>query len=183
MSGNILIQLLIFFLSIAPFTIAGAQTLIPELFRYFVQTNRYMSASEFATVLALAQIAPGPNMLVVSLLGWKVAGVSGMLVGTTALIGPTSILAYYFGKAMDRLKGAAWLSVVKVALAPVVIGLMLSSGLITSRAANHDLIGWALTAASAAVIYKTSRNPLWVLGGGAAVGMLAHRLGLMQLGS
>ena len=181
MSSNILIQLLVFFLSIAPFTIAGAQTLIPELFRYFVQTHRYMTGSEFATVLALAQIAPGPNMLVVSLLGWKVAGVSGMLVATAALIGPTSIVAYYFGKAMDRLKAAPWLVIVKIALAPVVIGLMLSSGLITSRAANHDVIGWILTAASGAVIYMTSRNPLWVLGTGAAIGVAAHRLGLMQI--
>ena len=181
MSSNILLQLLIFFLSIAPFTIAGAQTLLPELFRYFVQTRGHMSNSEFATVIALAQIAPGPNMLVVSLLGWKVAGLPGLLVSTGAIIGPTSLAAYFFALWLDRLKGANWLNIVKVALAPVVIGLMLSSGVITSRAANHDVIGYLLTAGTAALIYLTNRNPLWALGSGAAIGLVAHRLGLMTI--
>lgn len=181
MSSNLLIQLAIFFLSVAPFTIAGAQTLIPELFRYFVQTRGHMTSAEFATVVALAQIAPGPNMLVVSLLGWKVAGLSGLLVTTTAVIGPTSLVAYYAARWLDRLKSATWLSLVKVALAPIVIGLMLASGVITSKAANHDVVGYALTAATAAFTYFSSRNPLWALGSGAAIGLLAHRLGLMGI--
>lgn len=182
MSSNILIQLLIYFLSIAPFTIAGAQTLLPELFRYFVSTHGYLTAPEFVTVVALAQIAPGPNMLVVSLLGWKVAGLSGLLVATAALIGPTSVAAYFVARWIDRLRDAPWLAIVKVALAPLVIGLMLASGVITSRAANHDVIGYALTGAAAALIYLTNRNPLWVLGSGALIGLLAHRLGLTALG-
>ena len=181
MRSNILLQLLIFFLSIAPFTIAGAQTLLPELYRYFVLSRGHMTASDFATVVALAQIAPGPNMLVVSLLSWKVAGLPGLIIGTTALIGPTSIGAYILGRWLDRLKNARWLSIVKVALAPVVIGLMLSSGVITSSAANHYALGYALTAASAVFIYATSRNPLWILGAGALVGLAAHRLGYMSL--
>jgi chromate transporter len=182
-SGSILLQLLVFFLTIAPFTIAGAQTLIPELYRYFVTTRGHMTGSEFATVIALAQIAPGPNMLVVSLLGWKVAGLAGLLTATTAVIGPTSVAAYFFARWIDRLKNARWLTLTKIALAPIVIGLMLASGAITSRAANHDVIGYALTAASAALIYFTSRNPLWVLCSGAAIGVFAHRMGLMSLPS
>lgn len=181
MSGNVVLQLVIFFLSIAPFTIAGAQTLIPELFRYFVTTRGHMTASEFATVVALAQIAPGPNMLVVSLLGWKVAGIPGLIAATAALIGPTSLLAYVFARWIDRLKNAPWLALTKAALAPIVIGLMLASGAITSRAANHDAVGYLLTAAAAALIYFTSRNPLWVLGSGGLIGLAAHRLGLMTL--
>ena len=181
MSGNILIQLAVFFLSIAPFTIAGAQTLIPELYRYFVINNAWMNAAEFAQVVALAQIAPGPNMLVVSLLGWKVAGLSGLLVTTTAIIGPTSIAAYFAARWIETLKNANWLTVVKVALAPVVIGLMLSSGVITSQAANHEWIGYVFTAATAAFIYFTNRNPLWALGSGAALGLMAHRLGIMSI--
>ncbi len=181
MSGNILIQLAIFFLSIAPFTIAGAQTLIPELYRYFVVNNAWMNAAEFAQVVALAQIAPGPNMLVVSLLGWKVAGLPGLLITTTAIIGPTSVGAYFAARWIEALKNAHWLSIVKVALAPVVIGLMLASGTITSRAANHEWIGYVFTACTAAFIYYSNRNPLWALGTGAALGLLAHRLGIMSI--
>lgn len=181
MNTNILIQMLIFFLSIAPFTIAGAQTLIPELYRHFVQNTALLTPKEFTTVVALAQIAPGPNMLVISLLGWRVAGLSGLLVATGALLGPTCLATWFVARWINRLKDAKWLTIVKVSLAPVVIGLMLSSGSITSRAANHDVIGWGLTAVTSVFIYFTSRNPLWVLGAGAATGVLAHRLGLMQL--
>ena len=181
MSGNILIHMLIFFLSIAPFTIAGAQTLLPELYRYFVLNNGHLTSGQFATAVAIAQIAPGPNMLVVSLLGWKVAGLGGLLVATGALILPTSLGAYFFARWIDRLKGANWLDIVKVALAPVVIGLMLASGVITSRAANHDAIGYALTGATAVLIYFTNRNPLWALGAGAMIGLLGHRLGFMTM--
>ena len=88
MNSNILLQLLLFFLSVAPFTVAGAQALYPELYRYFVVSHGHMTSNEFATAVALAQVAPGPNMLIVSLLGWKVAGLPGLLVGTCALIGP-----------------------------------------------------------------------------------------------
>lgn len=182
MSSNILIQLLIIFLSIAPFAIGGAQTLLPELYRQFVVNQPWLTSSQFATTVALAQIAPGPNMLVVSLLGWKVAGLPGLIVTTTALIGPTSVAAWYASRWMERLKNANWLNVVKVALAPVVIGLMLASGVITSQAANHDWVGYALTAATSVFVYFSSRNPLWLLGSGAIAGLLAHRFGLMAIG-
>jgi chromate transporter len=118
-------------------------------------------------------------MLIVSLIGWRVAGLPGLLVSTVAIVGPPSLLAFAVGRALGRLKDAAWLGVVKAALAPVVVGLMLASGLITAQAANHSAVGWVLTGLSAVFMYAVKRNPLWVIGGGALLGIAAGRAGLM----
>jgi chromate transporter len=101
-----------------------------------------------------------------------------MLVSTIAIVGPPSLIAFAVGRAMDRLKDAEWLSAVKGALAPVVVGLMMASGLITAQAANHSAFLWLITGASAVFMYILRRNPLWVIGGGALLGIAASRLGL-----
>lgn len=175
---TILVQLALTFLGVAFFSIGGASALIPEFYRQIVGIRGWMTDSDFAHMVALAQVAPGPNMLIVSLIGWRVAGVPGMLVSTIAIVGPPSLIAFAVGRAMDRLKDAAWLSAVKGALAPVVVGLMMASGLITAQAANHSAFLWVITGASALFMYVLRRNPLWVIGGGALLGIAAARLGL-----
>jgi chromate transporter len=102
-----------------------------------------------------------------------------MLVATVAIVGPPSFIAFAVGRGIDRLKDAAWLSAVKGALAPVVVGLMMASGLITAQAANYAPLLWVLTAVSAVFMYTLRRNPLWVIGGGAILGIASARLGLI----
>lgn len=176
---TILVQLALTFLGVAFFSIGGASALIPEFYRQIVGVRGWMTASDFAHMVALAQVAPGPNMLIVSLIGWRVGGVPGMLVSTIAIVGPPSVIAFAVGRGIDRLKDAAWLSAVKGALAPVVVGLMMASGLITAQAANYAPLLWGVTVVSAIFMYRLRRNPLWVIGGGAALGIAASRLGLI----
>lgn len=176
---SILVQLAMTFIGVAFFSIGGASSLIPEFYRQFVTVRGWMTGADFAHMVALAQVAPGPNMMFVSLIGWRVAGVPGMLVSTVAIVGPPSLLAFAVGRALNRLKDASWLSAVKGALAPVVVGLMMASGLVTAQAANYAGFLWVLTAASAVFMYVLRRNPLWVIAGGAAFGVAAARLGLI----
>lgn len=165
------------FVMAAFFSIGGASALIPEFHRHIVDLNGWMSDENFARSVALAQIAPGPNMLIVSLIGWNVAGLPGLLVSTLAIVGPPGVLAWTVGRGLHRLHGKAWLKAVKEAFGPIVVGLMLASGLVTSRAADHDVIGFGLTLAAGAYITYIKRNPLWVIAFGAIVGILAYRLG------
>jgi chromate transporter len=176
---TIVVQLGLMFLGVAFFSIGGASALIPEFYRQVVSLRGWMTAADFAHMVALAQVAPGPNMLIVSLIGWRVGGVPGMLVSTVAIVGPPSVLAFAVGRGLDRLKDAAWLSAVKGALGPVVVGLMMASGLVTAQAANHTAILWGLTAAAAVFMYLLRRNPLWVIAGGAILGIAFSRLGLI----
>jgi chromate transporter len=176
---TILVQLALAFLGVAFFSIGGASALIPEFHRQIVSVRGWMTDADFAHMVALAQVAPGPNMLIVSLIGWRVAGVPGMLVSTVAIVGPPSLIAFAVGRALDRLKDAAWLAAVKGALAPTVVGLMMASGLVTAQAANTAAFLWVLTVAAAVFMYVLRRNPLWVIAGGAIAGIAAGRLGLI----
>lgn len=176
---NLVLQLALSFLGVAFFSIGGASALIPEFHRQIVGEHGWLSDSDFAHMVALAQVAPGPNMLIVSLIGYRVAGVPGLLASTLAIVGPPSVIAFSVGRVLGRLQEARWLAAVKTGLAPVVVGLMLASGLITAQAANHSAVAWGLTGASAIFMYAVKRNPLWVIGGGALVGVAASRAGLI----
>ena len=181
MNGGPVWQLTLTFLGVAFLSIGGASALIPEFYRQIVDVHGWMSSPDFAHTVALAQIAPGPNMLIVSLIGWKVAGFAGLLACTLAIVGPPSVLALIVGRTIEKLREATWLGAIKRALAPCVVGLTLASGLITAKAADNDWVGVILTLGSAAFMYFLKRNPLWVIGAGAMIGIFAYRGGIMVL--
>ncbi len=144
----------------------GANAIIPEIQHQAVEVRGWMSNDEFATLFAIAQVAPGPNILIVSLVGWQVAGLPGLLAATVAINVPHCLLTYGTGRAISRIGDAAWLSTLKAALVPVTIGLILASGAVMARAADHGTLTIAITAATAAFIVLSDRNPLWALGAG-----------------
>lgn len=181
-SDSHILELAWIFSTVALLSMGGANALVPEFHRQVVEARGWMSGREFAHLLALAQIAPGPNMLVVSLIGFKVGGVLGLLASTGGLIVPTGTLAFFASRGLTKLRAAWWLGPVKAGLAPVVVGLMLASGTVIARAANHDVSGYILTACTAAFIYFTRRNPLWAIAGGAIVGVIGARMGFYTVG-
>ena len=176
--SDAVLKLFTAFLTTAMFAIGGASALIPEFHRQIVEIYGLMNDAQFANSVALAQLAPGPNMLMVSFIGWQVAGLPGLLASTFAIVGPPSLLAFAVGRGMERMRGAPWLNAIKVSLAPITVGLMVASGLITARAAGHDWVSYALTVVSAAFMLRFRKNPLWVITGGAILGIAASRLGL-----
>jgi chromate transporter len=108
----------------APLSLAmfgGANAIIPEIHRQAVEVQAWMSNDEFATLFAIAQAAPGPNILIVSLIGWQVAGLAGLLVATIAINVPHCVLTYCVGGATGRVGDTAWLRSVKDALVPVTV--------------------------------------------------------------
>ena len=167
------------FLTTALFAIGGASALIPEFHRQIVDNYHLMNDAQFANSVALAQLAPGPNMLMVSFIGWQVAGLPGLLASTFSIVGPPSVLAFAVGRAMERMRGKPWLKAVKSSLAPITVGLMVASGLVTARAAGHDLFAYGLTAGAAAFMVAYRRNPLWVITAGAVLGIIGARFGLL----
>ena len=67
--------------------VGGVVTVLPEMQRAVVEVRGWMAPAEFAALFALAQAAPGPNMMVATLVGWRVAGLPGALVATLGMIG------------------------------------------------------------------------------------------------
>ena len=169
MSG-VLWQLATGFATLSLIAVGGGIAVVPEMHRFTVEVHRWMSDAHFAQIFALAQAAPGPNVLVVGLIGWHVAGLSGMLVATLAMTGPSGLLAYGFARFRRRLAGAVWLRIAERGLVPVAVGLILSSGIILADAAARDWVAVAITAASTIFVWRTGHSPLWVLLAGAVIG-------------
>ena len=147
----------------------GANSIIPELHRQVVDVHAWMTSEKFATLFAVAQAAPGPNILIVSLIGWQVAGLGGLLAATVAINGPHCLLTYFVGGFVS--KGDDWVAAFKKALVPVTTGLILGSGIVMARSADYDTLTVAISAATAAYIVLTNRNPLWVLAIAALTGI------------
>lgn len=166
-------------LSVSLFAVGGASALIPEFHRQIVDNLHLMDDTAFAHAVALSQLAPGPNMMLVSFFGWQVGGLPGLLAATFAIVGPPSVLALVVGRVLEGSKERPWVKAVKTSLAPIVVGLAVASGTVTARAADHTAVAWVLTVGSAAFMIAYKRNPLWVIMAGALVGVLAGRAGFL----
>lgn len=170
--GDVLGLLCLHFAGLSLLAFGGASAVIPEMFRFVVETEHWMSAREFTDLFAIGQAAPGPNVLIVTLLGWHVAGLAGALLATLAFSIPGAVLAYGVTRVWQRLRNAAWQARFKAGLAPITVGLIAATATILAGTANQTLTAMAVTAASACIALRTSLNPLWLLAAGAALGML-----------
>jgi len=172
MNALVLWQLASGFGAISLMAVGGGIAVVPEMSRLVVELHGWMTQARFAELFALAQAAPGPNVLVVGLIGWQVAGLVGMLVATTAMTVPAGLLAYGFYRFRRRMSGSTRMELVEKGLVPIAVGLILASGLILGEAAARDWVAVALTVGSTLFVWLTKRSPLWVLGIGAVVGAL-----------
>jgi chromate transporter len=150
--------------------VGGATALIPEMHRQVVELNGWMSNADFAALFAIAQAAPGPNVIFVSLIGWKLAGIPGALVCTLGMCVPSALLAFAVGRLWDRFQHSHWRQAIERGLAPITIGLVLGSGCLLVKATGTHWPLLAIAALSAALSYRSSRNPLWWLAGAALLG-------------
>lgn len=164
-------QVALQFLLLSVLAIGGVNAVTPEIQRQVVELRHWMGAREFAELFAVAQATPGPNMLIATVVGWRVAGWLGAIVATICMCGPSSLIVFFVTRAWDRFKGRPWRQIVQAGMAPVVVGLIASSGLILAKGAAADWKSVALTVAGAVLVWRTRLNPLWALGGAAALAL------------
>jgi chromate transporter len=129
-----------------------------------------MTDKEFADVFAISQLSPGPNVLIVTLIGYSVAGIAGALAATLAMCGPTALLAYYVSRLLTRSRHSRWPAIIQAALVPLSIGLMAASGFILARTSDQSWIAVLTTVAAAIVAFATRLNPFWLLLAGGVLG-------------
>lgn len=151
--------------------IGGVNALLPEIHRRVVELEHWMTDADFAQAFAIAQAAPGPNLLIVSVIGWKVAGVLGALVTTAAICVPSSMLTFGVAHIWDRFRDAPLRVAIQYGLAPVTVGLVLASGYILARTVDQTWIALGITAVTVALTLGTRLHPLVLLAGGAALGV------------
>jgi len=169
--GDTLQALAVQFAILSLVAFGGANAVIPEIQRQSVDLHHWMSGKEFAALFAIAQAAPGPNVMISTLVGWKAAGVPGALLATLAMCGPSCLLTFGVARIWDRHREAHWRIALGAGLSPVTVGLVVSSAWVLTRTADLQWRLTLVTVATALVAYFTKLNPLWCLAAAAGLGL------------
>ncbi len=171
------------FLSLSLLAVGGAIVLAPDMHRYLVEQRGWLTEPQFASSIALAQAAPGPNVLFIALLGWTVGlnngggalAVLGMGLAMVGVLLPSTLLTYTASRWAHRNRALRSVRAFKMAMAPMVIALLLATTwliAVATRDQPQAWVGWLLTGASTLIVWRTRIHLLWLLGAGAAMGVM-----------
>ncbi len=177
------------FLSLSLLAVGGAIITAPDMHRFLVDQNEWLTEQQFSSSIALAQASPGPNVLFVAVMGWNVglnagAGLGGgwmsvalsalgVLLSLLGIMLPSSVLTYTTTQWAQRHRDNQGIKAFKLGMAPVVIALLMSTGWLLT--ASHDQPSqdwplWLLTAVSMLLVWRTRIHLLWLIGAGALLG-------------
>ncbi|MBL0354462.1 MAG: chromate transporter [Dechloromonas sp.] len=150
----------------------GATALLPEMHRVVVDNHHWLDDTTFTHLYAIAQAAPGPNVLVVTLIGWEVAGLAGALAATLAMTLPMSIVIYLLIDRWESFAGKRWQKAISLGVAPLAVGLIFSGATLIAQSAELGRAAWGLVALTVAINLRSGLHPLWLITAGAALGLL-----------
>lgn len=159
------------FTQLSLMAIGGTSTTLPEMHRYLVIEQGWLTQQQFLASYTLSQVAPGPNLLFVSLFGWQVAGALGAIVSMVGICTPSSLLALLTAHYANS--DPMWLRLFKQGLAPVTTGLTLSTGwILADNTSPHYLVAYLITGVTVLLFLWKRIHPLWFIGAGALIGAM-----------
>jgi chromate transporter len=175
------LALFLHFLSLSLLAVGGAITTAPDMHRFLVEQQGWLSDSQFNASIAIAQAAPGPNVLFVALMGWHVGlnaggmwpAVLGVTVSMLGIILPSSTLTYLASRWSHANRELRAVRAFKQGMAPIVIALLIGTGWILASAHGDPARDWPLwltTLVSALIVWRTRLHLLWLLAAGALLG-------------
>jgi chromate transporter len=171
MNVKTLLQIVLLFSSLSLLSIGGGNTILPEMHQKVVGDHHWLTDSQFADVFAISQAAPGPSILIVTLIGYKAGltvggeliGVLGALLATVAIIIPAGLLVYFVVQFWEHAKNSAVRHAIEKGFAPLTVGLVLASGYVMSKTADQDWRAYLLTGICTVIFVFTRVNPLIVV--------------------
>ncbi|MBX3025764.1 chromate transporter [bacterium] len=167
---NTLAQLAAAFGILSLLAVGGGAAVLPEMKETVVGQYHWLTADQFVHIYSLGQIAPGPNMLMVQIIGERIAGGAGALVALLAFFLPASVLTFATGHLWDRLEGWPWRESIQRGLAPISIGLMLAGTITIAKIAVTDPRTIALALAVTGILLWRKVNPAYLILASAALG-------------
>jgi chromate transporter len=181
MTGADWVSLLVHYLLLSVLSVGGAISTAPDMHRFLVQEKMWLTDPQFSASVAIAQAAPGPNVLFVALLGWNVGinagGVAtaclGLVLAMVGILLPSASLTYLAAQWGHRNRDLRAVRAFKQGMAPIVIALLVATGwvLATGVVPNRaDWPLWLVTAVTAVIVWRTRIHLLWLLGAGALLG-------------
>ena len=185
------IHLFTHFLSLSLLAVGGAITTAPDMHRFLVDEQHWLTETQFTSSIAIAQAAPGPNVLFIALMGWNVGlnaagglvagahalwlGLAGVLVAMLGILIPSTTLTYLAAQWGHRNRELRAVRAFKGGMAPIVIALLVATGWLLTAAHNHpaqDWRLWLLTAVSTVIVWRTKLHLLVLLSAGAVLGAM-----------
>lgn len=168
----LLFELFLHCLTLSLLAIGGAVATIPELHRQVVSQRHWLSDADFTGAVALAQAAPGPNLLFVAVVGFKVAGVPGALAAMGGMLLPSTALTLLVTRWGLRRRESAGVRAFVAGMAPITLGLVLATGWLLARPVLNQPVALVLVLASVGLAWRTRIHPLWLIAAGAVAGAL-----------
>jgi len=164
-------------------SVGGAISTAPDMHRFLVDEKGWLTDPQFSASIAIAQAAPGPNVLFTALMGWNVGlnagslwtGLLGMILCLGGIMVPSSLLVYFTTQWSHRNRDLRGVRAFKQGMAPIVVGLLVSTGWILAKGTSTSLRDWplwAVTLVSALLVWRTRLHLLWLLGAGAVLGWI-----------
>jgi chromate transporter len=175
MRDDPLIQLIVVIAPLSLLAIGGASAIYAPLQHQSVDVYRWLSGREFLEMFAIARVTPGPGSMLTTLIGWRIAGISGALVATLALYVPCSVMCFAVARTWNRYRGTAWHTALANGLRPIGAGLMIAGGVAILRLEDSGLLGWvAAFIVMSVLLWRETIHPMILLIGGAAVFLAVH---------
>ena len=148
----------------------GVNALLPTLYEISVNQEKWIDPETFIHYFAIAQAAPGPNLLTVTLIGWNAFGLAGALLATLAVCWPSCILIFYIQRYLAKLKHLQWKKTIEYSASALAVGLVLASAWQIAIRINGSWVAYALTLFSILFVMVSKRHPLYLIGLGALLG-------------
>lgn len=175
------LALFVHFASLSMLAVGGAITAAPDMHRFLVTEHHWLSEQQFTSSIAIAQAAPGPNVLFVALMGWHVGlnaggywlALLGVLIAMAGIMIPSSTFTFFVSRWGHHNRERLGVRAFKQGMAPVVIALLAATGWLLSAAHDQPARDWPiylLTVATTLIVWRTKVHLLWLLGAGALLG-------------
>lgn len=166
----VLLDLFVHFAMLSLLAVGGAITTAPDMQRYLVLDKGWLSDATFTDSVAIAQAAPGPNVLFVAVVGWNVAGLAGVAVTLVGSLLPSTTLALSATRWSHRRRESRGMRAFTAGLAPLTLGLLLATGWILTEPVRGHVGAMLLVPLTVLGVLKTRLSPVWWVAIGAAAG-------------
>lgn len=176
MDEDALLQLAAVFAPLSLVAFGGGPTIVAEIERQTVAVHGWLTHQDFIDIFAISRVAPGPGILMITLIGWKVAGWLGAIVASFAFYIPSGLLVFGASLLWRRHRTASWRDKVERGLAPIAIGLIFAGAYSVLNATQGGVLAFATAGLATGVLMWRRINPLLLLTCGAAVYALAYPL-------
>lgn len=138
----------------------GISILIPQMHQEFINHYHWLTDKQFGELLAVSQAAPGPNFLLMPLIGWRVAAWPGAIVALVSFLVCPVTITFFVGRWLHARENV-WIAQFRRAFRPVTGGLWIASGIAIALATDRELVPACVTAAVAVIALAIDISPLW----------------------